>query len=285
MSAVMPHLSIEHQYFTSVDGDQLAYFALTPDADARAVVIVLHGYSEYSGRYLHLVDHLLQHGYAVAAMDHRGHGRSEGQRGYIPSFAAPAADVAHFVGMMQQRFPDLAIYIFAHSMGGAITVEYLLTHQSPPVQGMILSGPGLRINYELNPVVRGLSEIAARVMPRAGIVGLRDGMTTRDPAIVADAKADTLVHHGKVPLRTGQLLLDAWEYFAPRLPQFALPMLLLHGTADGLADPDASREFYAMAASDDKTLKLYEDMLHEVVNEVGREEVFADIIAWLDARV
>lgn len=280
----MPDLAPEYNYFASVDGDRLAYFIERPAAEPRAVVTVLHGYSEYSGRYLHVVQRLLDEGYAVAAMDHRGHGHSEGRRAFIPSFAAPATDVNTFLGMVAAEFPGKKHFVFAHSMGAALAVECVLNHQ-PPLDGLMLSGAGLKINYQVNPFLRAVSRLGSVLLPRWGLVPLQEGLTTHDAAMQANANADPLIYRGGIPLRTGELLLQAWGYFAPRLQTITLPLLLLHGTADQLADPAASQGLYERAASTDKTLKLYDGLMHEVVNEVERETVLQDMVDWLAARV
>lgn len=283
MSSLMPDLNLNIQYFDSFDGDKIAYFIKHPEAAPRAVVCILHGYAEYSGRYLHLAERLLSAGYAVAGIDHRGHGRSTGARGFIPSFTGPAADVDTFVKLVAVDCAGLPMFAFAHSMGGAIAVQYVLDYQTP-WQGMILSGAGIKSNYAVNPVLRVISVLGSALLPKGALVPLAEGVTTSDLEMVADSKADPLAYHGRVPLRTGHILLNAWPHFEPRLPEITLPLLLLHGADDALVDPAASRALNQQAASTDKTLKIYEGMMHEVINEVERETVLGDILKWLAAR-
>ncbi len=255
----------------------------TPDeAPARAVIVLVHGLGEHSGRYDHAVARLLGEGYAIHTLDHRGHGRSDGSRAFIEDIDHAVADVDTLVDRAVAAQPGVPVFMLGHSMGGLISVRYALAHQDR-LAGLILSAT----LAQLDAVPRGL-ELVARALsviaPRAPLIAIDHGLVSRDPAVVEAYRSDPLVHHGKVPARTAVQLADAVERFPSTVGAITVPTLILYGTADALCTPAGSVMLGERIGAVDKTVHAYDGLFHEILNEPERDTVLDDIVGWLDTR-
>ncbi|HTU95693.1 MAG TPA: lysophospholipase [Solirubrobacteraceae bacterium] len=270
--------------FGGAGGRRLFWRSWTPDdAPVRAVVVLVHGLGEHSGRYDHVVARLVGDGYAVYAVDHRGHGRSDGPRALIEDMDHVVADVDTLVDRAVEAAPGAPVFMVGHSMGGLITLRYALAHQAR-LQGVILSAPLAQLDPVPKPlelVARALSVIA----PRAPLIALDPALVSRDAAVVEAYRSDPLVHHGKVPARTAVALADTVERFPSTVGAIAVPTLILYGTADGLCPPAGSVMLGERIGAADLTVKPYEGLFHEIFNEPERETVLDDVAGWLGARV
>jgi len=276
----MPH---HETHFTARDGLNLFEQCWLPEGQSRAVVVLVHGINEHSGRYARLADDLNRRGYAVYALDLRGHGRSDGDRALIRSFDEYLDDLELLIGRVAAREPGKPLFLFGHSMGGAIAALLTITRPTP-ARGLVLSAPAVLIAGNLFPVLRRLAAFFSVVWPTLRVTRMGCRFISRDPAVVAAFKNDPLVFHGRFPVRTGAEILRAANRLQTSMEAVRLPLLILHGTADFVTDPNGSRQLYAGAASADKTLRLYPGLYHEVLSEPEREQVLADLLAWLDAR-
>ena len=272
------------EYLTSANELRVFVQRWTPDEPPRAVVSIVHGFSEHSGSYAHVIDHFLQQGYAVTAIDHQGFGQSDGQRGLLQTFERGAADLALFLKWTREHFPKAPYFVFAHSMGGAYTVEYLC-HYEPLMRGALFSGPGIKINYAVNPLLKTAAYVLYRFVPRMRTIKTQKGLSTSDPAMQALSNADDLVFRGRVPVQTAYLTLNAWQHFEPILHKVNIPFTVFHGTVDMLADVDGSRALYRQASSKDKQLNLLGGFKHEVVNEIDRQMVLDAMVTWIEERL
>ena len=256
----------------------------TPDdTPARAVVVLVHGLGEHSGRYDHVVARLVGEGYAVHTVDHRGHGRSDGPRAFIEDMDDVVADVDTLVDRAVAAEPGVPVFMLGHSMGGLIALRYALAHQER-LAGLILSAALAQLDAVPKPlelVGRTLSVIA----PRAPLIAIDSALVSRDPAVVEAYRSDPLVHHGKVPARTAVQLADTVERFPETVGAITVPTLILYGTADGLCAPAGSVMLGERIGAADKTVTAYEGLFHEILNEPERETVLDDIVGWLGARV
>ncbi len=270
-------------YFEGVDGLRLFYRAWLPEDEQKAVVILAHGFAEHSGRYDHVGRYLAGRGYAVYAPDHRGHGRSEGERAYVERFSLFVEDLHKFRNDVVR--PESAPFLIGHSMGGLIAVRYALSYQDG-LAGLITSGAGLKIGGDLSPLLIALSRLIAVIAPKLPVVEpVPSDTLSHDPSVAAAYDSDPLNYRGKVKARIGAEMMRAGREALERAHELRLPMLIMHGGADSLVDPDGSRELYQKASSDDKTLKIYDGMYHEIFNEVEKEKVLAEMAAWLDAHL
>lgn len=255
-----------------------------PEAEPKAVVIIVHGYAEHSGRYANLAARLTSHGYAVYAFDLRGHGRSEGARAFVWSFEEYLADLEHFLAHVKEREPRKPTFVLGHSMGGEV-VALLAATRKLEVRGLVLSGPLLKIGEAVSPLLQRFSLIVGYILPKFPGVKLDSRDLSRDRQVVSDYDNDPLVYRGRMPARTGAEILRATKRINSWIEAITLPLLILHGTADRLADVQGSKQLYARAGSPDKTLKLYQGFYHEVLNEPEKAQVLADLLEWLDAHV
>ncbi|CAM3099274.1 alpha/beta hydrolase [Skermania piniformis] len=255
--------------------------AWLPDTPAKAVVVLVHGVAEHSGRYGHVAQTLTDAGYAVYAHDHHGHGRSAGKPANIESLDGLADDLGEMTAVARSEQPGLALFLIAHSMG-ALTTLYYLTRDPAPLAGVVLSAPPLEVPV-VNPMLRAASGVLTRVTPNLGVLKLDSSMISRDPAVVRDYDTDPLNFRGKLPVRTGAEILRITELVGERLPRIDVPMLVLHGTADRLADISGAELVATKIGSTDFTFTRYPGLYHEVFNEPERAQVLNDTVSWLDA--
>lgn len=263
-------------------GLELYWQAWLPDGEARAVVVIAHGVSEHSARYAHVGERFAAGGHATYALDHRGHGRSQGRRAVIDRMDHVVADLREFIGLAGDRHGDAPVFLLGHSMGGAVALAYALEHQEE-ISGLILSAP-LAALQAASPVTRIVARTLSALTPHFGVYAVDATAVSRDPEVVRDYVEDPLVHHGKLPARTVAELSRAVEGFPERVPSLHLPLLALHGTADTLTPLAGSLMVYERAGSDDKARETFDGLYHELLNEPERERVMDLIVAWIDAR-
>jgi len=271
--------------FKAADGLNLFEQRWLPDGDAKAVVLIVHGYAEHSSRYTHTAEHLTHQGYAVYSFDLRGHGRSEGRRGYVRSFGKYLSDLRLFLKRVNEQEKAKPIFILGHSMGGTIVTLFSTMH-SPDIRGLILSGPLLRMSDKISRSKRVLISVTGFFTPKLPVIKkINHRLISTDPNAAAKYDSDPLVYHGKLPARQGREINKAVNSIQKRMESVLLPLLILHGTGDSLVDMKGSKQLHARAGSTDKTLKLYKGFYHEVLNERGRNQVLADIVAWLNTHL
>jgi alpha-beta hydrolase superfamily lysophospholipase len=264
-------------------GGRIFWHSWAPGHAPRGVIVLVHGAGEHSGRYGHVVSRLVSEGYAVHAADHRGHGRSDGPRAFIADMDDVVADVDRLVDQAVAAQPGLPVVMLGHSMGGLIALRYALAHQHR-LAGLILSATLAAIESVPKPlelVGRALSVVA----PHTPLIAIDASLVSRDPAVVEAYRSDPLVHHGKLPARTAAQLADAVESFPATVSAITLPTLILYGTADGLCPPAGSEMLARRMGSADLTVKAYDGLFHEILNEPERDAVLDDIVGWLAARV
>jgi acylglycerol lipase len=246
-------------------------------------VVIVHGAGEHSGRYEHVADRLVAEGFAVYALDHRGHGRSDGPRALIDRLDRAVSDIDGLVTMARGAHPDLPVFMLAHSMGGTFGIQYALAHQQH-LAGLILSGPLAALDAA-PPPLRFVARVLSLIAPGMGLIAVDSGLVSRDPQVVQAYRADPLVHHGKLPARTLAELAGAIDAFPERVGQITVPTLILYGTRDALAPPRGSVMLGERIGAADITITPYEGLYHEILNEPERETVLDDLCAWLDAHV
>jgi acylglycerol lipase len=274
----------EEGFFQGIRGTRIYRQCWLPDGEPRAVLLIVHGLGEHSGRYANVVDHLLPLGYAVYGLDHVGHGKSEGTREYVERFEEYTDSLDVYRGMVRQAQPDKPLFLYGHSMGGLIGAFYLLDHQAG-LAGAVLSAALARVPDNISATTITLSRLLSRLLPKAGMVPLDATGVSRDPAVVQAYVDDPLVFHGKTPARLAAEMLRAMQRVTAEADKITLPVLLLQGSADRLVNPDDARFLYDAVSSADKTLKLYEGLYHEVHNEPERATVLRDVEVWLEAHV
>jgi|SRR5436190_15432858 len=267
----------------SKDGLRLFAQSWEPAVAPVAVVCLVHGFGEHSGRYTHVAGALTGAGFAVLAFDLRGNGRSEGRRGHIPSYDALLDDVDLLLAEAAQRWPDCPHFLYGHSFGGGLVLYYTLRRR-PPIAGVIATSPWLRLAFAPPAWKEALAGPLARLWPAFTLDNELDARDlSHDPAVATTYQRDPLVH-SRVSARAYASARDAGAWALAHAAEFPVPLLLMHGTADRITSSRASVEFAAKlpGACD---LKLWEGCSHELHNELRREEVLATIVAWLRAHV
>jgi alpha-beta hydrolase superfamily lysophospholipase len=245
-----------------------------------ATFVIVHGLAEYGGRYSDFAHRISTIGFQTVAMDLRGHGKSPGKRAYVFDIHQFVNDVARLVDKVKSESPQLPVFLFGQSMGGAIAALYAVQHQQK-IAGLILFSAALKIHDNFSPILQKLSGFIAAVMPTLPTLKLDSNLISRDPTVVQAYANDPLVYHGGTLAKTGAEIIKATREIQQHAGQLRLPLYIAHGTGDKITDPEGSRIIYERAASTDKTLKLYPNLYHELHNEPEKEQVFSDLLAWL----
>jgi acylglycerol lipase len=267
--------------FEGIGGLKIFTRTWRPDGQARAVVVISHGFNSHSGQYIWVAEQLVKDGYAVYALDHRGRGKSDGERFFVKKFSDYTDDLATFITHVKAREPGRPVFLLGHSAGGVIAVGYALDHQDQ-LAGLVCESFAYQVpapDFAL-AVLKGLSHIA----PHAHVLKLKNEDFSRDPKVVAAMNADPLIANESQPTETVAEMVRADERLKKEFSTITLPVLIVHGTEDKATKPSGSKEFYERAGSKDKTLKLYEGHFHDLLNDVGKEGVLNDIKAWITAR-
>ena len=270
--------------FVGAHGDSIYYQVWQPEGRARALILVVHGAAEHGGRYRRFAEHFVELGYALAALDHVGHGHSDGTPGFVPRFSDYVDSLDIFQKQLAAEFEGIPQVLLGHSLGGLISSHYLL-HNQQSFAGCILSGPAIKTELEPPFWQFWLIRFFSLVAPKMGALQLDAGGVSRDPQEVEAYLNDPLVYTGKLSARMVLELFGAMEKIQARAAEIELPLLMLHGGADQLASPEGSRFLNDTVSSQDKTLNIYPDLYHEIFNEPERLEVYADIERWLANRL
>lgn len=284
-TAVPAVVGVDHSEgaFVGKDNTGLYEQAWRPQTgSSKAVLVVMHGLKDHSARYSELATRLVQKNWAVYAFDLRGHAHSEGERVWVESFDDYVDDLEVFTKRVEAREPGKPIFLLGHSMGGAIVTLYALEQRKPAVRGMILSAPALRAN--VGAFKKLGTKLANALGPHGGVFNLDIDKFSRDPAVVKACKEDPFVYQDGAPAHTAKELLNALGTISDRMEEVTLPFLVMHGTADEITDPTASQDLAARAGSKDKTIKLYPNLVHDLLHEPEKATVMSDVEAWLEAR-
>ena len=271
-------------FFEGVRHAQIYYQAWLPDGEPKAALLIVHGIAEHSGRYGNVVEHLVPLGYALYALDHVGHGRSEGRRTYVKRFGEYTDTLHTFAGMVRGWHPGSPIFMFGHSLGALISVNYVLDYPTG-LAGVVLSGTSVQMPDDVTPLTLFIAKALSALAPRAPVQALEAQWISRDPAVVEAYVNDPLVYTGKVLARTGVEVLNAQQRAMAEAPAILEPVCMVHGKADRLTPLSGAQAFYEALGSEDKTLKVYDELFHEVCNEPECGMVLSDIAAWLDAHL
>ncbi|MBO9518270.1 MAG: lysophospholipase [Porphyrobacter sp.] len=271
----------EEQWLESAGGLKIFTRHWRPAGEPKAALVICHGVNSHGGQYLRAGEEFAAAGYAVTALDLRGRGRSEGERFHVETVDDYVADVEVTVEYAKSLDPQLKCFLLGHSAGGVTSVSYALDHQEQ-IDGLICESFAFRVyapDFALT-LLKG----ASHVVPDLPALKLKMEDFSRDPAWVEQLLADPYTLDEKQPVETVAALVRAGDRFEKEFDKITLPVLIMHGTADKATRPDGSQEFFDHAGSADKQLILYQDYYHDLLNDLGRERVMADIIGWLDAR-
>lgn len=289
----------EQMNWVTDDGLRLYVTEWLPDkdmAEIKGLVCLIHGMGEHSGRHQFVIDHLIRAAYIVIAVDLRGHGQSEGNRGHAPSYAHLMTDIAGILNLASARHPGVRCYLYGHSMGGNLVINYALRstiasddtssgasmlRHAPPIYGVIASSPWLRLAFRPPLIKEFLGQWIHRIWPEyKDSTGLEPSSLTRNQDILQTRQKDPLIHD-VITARFFINITAAGEWALKHADQLTIPLLLMHGDQDRVTSMEASQEF-AQSAGSLCQYKPWSGCYHELHHEPEREQVIEDVIAWLD---
>lgn len=252
-----------------------------PNEKPKALVALVHGHGEHVGRYSLVADAFAKAGYALIGFDLRGHGRSGGARGHAPGYEALMDDIADFLALGVKRYPQLPIFIYGHSLGGNLVLNFILRRR-PDVVGAIVTAPWLKLAFDPPAVQVSLARIMNKIAPGFTQHSRLDtNALSRDAQIVKAYNNDPLVHD-KISARLYLSMYDSGLWALEHAAEFPVPLLLMHGKADQITSDQASREF-AERAGKMVTWRAWEGCYHEIHNEPQKAEVLKVMTDWVDA--
>lgn len=269
--------------FQGQSGLELYSQSWLPSGESKAALIMLHGVAEHSGRYQNLVAGLVDHGYSLHTYDQRGHGRSEGQRGYIDSWSEYRADFITFIDLIREHDQALPIFAYGHSMGALIILDYLL-HGYDALEGVIVSGSPIDTSDAASPLLILTARLLSRFWPTFSLeTPINPSQLSCDARVVQAYQEDPTVFK-ILTVRWGTEYLNTQNWVKDHASGITQPILIIHGGEDILCDPGGSQYLFDHVSSIDKTLKIYPYYFHEIHNEPGHFTVVQDINLWLDFR-
>jgi len=272
---------IKEETFAGRGGTRIFMRSWRPAAP-KAVVVICHGVNSHSGQYLWTGEQLAAAGFAVYAYDHRGRGKSEGPRFYIDDISDYTEDLGTLITLAKSREPGLKVFLLGHSAGGVVGCTWSLDHQKE-IAGFICESFAYKVPAPA-PVL-ALVRLFGKIAPKLPVLKLHMKDFTRDPAALAVLEADPLCKGEIQPARTVAALLKATDRMKAEFGTLKLPLLIMHGTNDKATVPAGSKEFYEAAGSSDKTLKLYDGHFHDLLNDLGKDKVMADITSWVNTHL
>jgi acylglycerol lipase len=284
----MSYTNIQSSFKSSRDGTHIFYQSwIKPHANR--VLVVQHGFGEHSGRYKNIVDKLHDSDVNIYALDARGHGNSEGKRGHVDQFQYYIDDLSDLVRIAKEKENQDKIFLLGHSLGGVISLQYTLeVNNQDNLHALLLSAPGLKIKMDPEKEVKKIaSQYLAMLFPDFTIdANLDVNFLSRDSNVVAAYKNDKLVH-GKISFQMGNNLFYLSKAIYNKVHTVRIPVLVMHGDADHIADCNGSKELFKYFQFNNKTLKIYHGLYHEIMNEPkpDRDIVLNDIKNFINSIV
>lgn len=259
---------------------QQNYYRQWQVENPKALVFIAHGLCEHSGRYTPLAEYLNQQGYSVYALDHRGHGKSDGQLGHITDFSEVSADLHHFIEMIKAKNPNQEAHLLGHSMGGLIATSYAIRYDN--IRSLMVSSPAYEVKKFKNKVEMQMARLLSKISPSFSLSnGLDATRICRDDKVVQAYVDDPLVHD-QVSLGFGGSFYKEQRFVRKHLEKIVIPSLMLIAESDDLTEPKAAHQYFAKLTSQNNKLCSYPDAYHEVLNEeIEGPQAFKEIKDWL----
>lgn len=273
---------MQEETFVGRHGTRIFVRSWRSHATPRATIVICHGVNSHSGQYAWTGETLAAAGFAIYALDLRGRGRSDGARFRIDDVVDYTEDLGTLIELARSRERGLKVFVLGHSAGGVVSCTRLLDDPRG-ISGFVCESFAFQLPAPAFAL--GLIKSLARVAPNLPVVKLKNRDFSRNPAAVRALDADPLTKGEVQPAVTVAALLRATERMRRDFPKFELPVFILHGTADRATSPAGSQFFYDTAGSRDKTLRLYQDHYHDLLNDLGRERVLQDIRTWIEERL
>ena len=264
------------------NGQVLKGMIMSPGESTRAVILFIHGVGEHIQRYIYWSELFKKEGIGFAGVDLPGHGRSEGRRGHIKSYGQLEEIIDILLKTCTRTFPGIPVFIYGHSLGGGIVLDYLL-RKNPRIKGAIVTSPWLRLSFEPPKIKIVMAAVIKFFLP--GLIqptGLNVNHISHDEAVVNRYVLDPLVH-GKISVSLFHGAMKAARNSIMHAQELKVRTLLLHGSDDLICSPEGSREF--AGKTNMVELKIWDGGYHELHNEPFKEEVFQYILKWINSRL
>ena len=268
--------------FEGVAGIKIAARSWTSENVIRGIMILVHGFNSHSGYFGWAAEQFASNGFAVYALDHRGRGKSEGERFYVEKFSDWLEDVDKLSDIARSENAGVPVYMLGHSVGGVIASSYVFEHQTE-IAGLICES--FAFDVGLPELAQLALEGASYLIPHLPVYSLKNEIFSRDPKVVEQMNTDPRIANEKQPAETVSEVLKAAARLKENMPNFKIPVFIIHGTADKATRPEGSQYFYDNVGSEDKTLKLYEGGYHDLLNDIDKETVMRDILVWINERI
>lgn len=278
-------LPIEFQHTHCPDNTRIYVEKISAVGPPKATVVIVPGFGEHIGRYHHVINALSAAGYRVWGYDPRGHGQSGGRKSFIHSFSEYFDDLSAVLRLArgENGAESRPMVVLGHSQGGLIVGSYCLTH-GKDLSAAVLSAPAMRFAVEASGAKKWVGKAMSSVWPTLALpANIPASDLSHDPAIVAQYDSDPLVNKN-VTARWYTEALAAQQRLLKDAATIELPVLVLQGEADKVTDPVAAKQLFERLGSEDKQFVGYKGLYHEIFNEIERETVLSDMIAWLDVR-
>jgi len=272
---------MENKQFEWISFDNLKLFAQVwkPSGETKAVINLVHGMGEHSGRYEQWATKLTEQGFAVVSFDLRGHGRSDGLLGHSPAYHALMNDIDLLFAKQKELFPSQPVFLYGHSLGGNLVLNYVL-RRVPNITGVIATSPWLRLNMQPPKVLLFFAQLMRSIAPALSQnTNLDASFISRDANEVTRYKSDKLIH-GKITVSMFLSIVEAGKWALNNAHLLTVKSLIMHGTGDKIASYKASQEFVEKSQNYTE-LKLWSDAYHELHHEPERQQVFDYLVNWL----
>jgi alpha-beta hydrolase superfamily lysophospholipase len=268
------------EYRWELDGKTIFAQSWLPDTEPAAIINLVHGLGEHSGRYAHWGKLFVEAGYAMLGMDLFGNGQTGGRKAHVRNYRLLIDQVDLMLDKTEEIFPGLPRILYGHSLGGNISINYAIS-ENPAVSALIASSPWLRLSFNISPVERAAVRMVNAIVPglRIGAKGVHAERLSHDPEHWEDVRQDPL-NHNKISIRYLHDVIKMGEYAMENVSRLNIPFLLIHGDADEITSHKASEELVANA-SGRAELKIWKGLRHELHNEFEQKEVFRYVKDWI----
>ncbi|MHA1202277.1 MAG: lysophospholipase [Candidatus Heimdallarchaeaceae archaeon] len=270
-------------YFQGIGDYNLFYKSWAVDKP-KAVVQIVHGFCEHSGRYANLIDHLIKEKFAVFIHDNKGHGKSEGTRNHIITLDTFAEDAHILTEKILKKYPNIPLFLIGHSMGSLVAQRYAIKFQKE-LKGLILSGSGTS-PPDFPKILEIFAKIMVKIAPKLkGDAGIVPENISSDPESVEDYKTDPLIDHKNGTVGMGIAMMNHYKEIKEEIGKIQIPVLMQRGSDDVMMIGE--KELFEDLKTEDKEFIVYKNAKHEVYTEIKeiREKAFNDVTKWITARL